>query len=174
MQHKLSQKTVFDSCSTNPRVLLPCLGPVLAQRYSEILESVQKFAFRVCTKCWREPHNHLRNLLKLPLLKDRRKKLKLTVVYKCLNGLMVKPPNIFFPVNHSSWNLRSHGSIYLCISQLHTQIVIYIPLSQVLCLYGTNCLRTFTTVSPFLLLNALSITSIILFNTLLYIYIFLG
>ena len=63
----------------------------------ELLESVLKFAFRVCTKRWREPHNHLRNLLKLPLLKDRRKKLKLTVVFKCLNGLMAMPPNICFP-----------------------------------------------------------------------------
>ena len=86
----------------------------------ELLESVQKFAFRVCTKRWREPHNHLRNLLKLPLLKDRRKKLKLTVVYKCLNGLMVMPSNIFFPVNRSSWNLRSHGSIFLYQPFAHT------------------------------------------------------
>ena len=83
--------------TTNPRVLLSCLGSVVAQRYLgiELLESVQKFAFRVCTKRWREPHNHSRNLLKLPLLKDRRKTLKLTVVYKCLNGLMVMPSNIF-------------------------------------------------------------------------------
>ena len=79
----------------------------------------------------------------------------LTVVNKCLNGLMVMPSNIFFPVNRLSWNLRSHGSIF-CISHLHTQIVIYIHVSQVLCPYGTNCLRTFTTVSPFLLLNLLS------------------
>ena len=61
----------------------------------ELLESVQKFAIKVCTKHWREPYNYLRNLLKLPLLKDRRTKLKLTVVYKCLNGLMVMPSNIF-------------------------------------------------------------------------------
>ena len=79
----------------------------------ELLESVQKFAVKVCTKCWREPYNHLRNLLKLPLLKDRRTKLKLTMVYKCLNGLTVMPSDIFVPVSLSSWNLRSHGSISL-------------------------------------------------------------
>ena len=53
-------------------------------------------------------------------LQCRRKKLKLTIVYKCLNGLMVMPPNIFFPVNHSSWNLRSHGSIFLYQPFSHT------------------------------------------------------
>ena len=74
----------------------------------ELLESVQKFAVKVRTKRWREPYNYLRNLLKLPLLKDRRTKLKLTVVYKCLNGLMVMPSNIFFPMSHSSWNLNLH------------------------------------------------------------------
>ena len=96
------------------------------------------------------------NLQKLPLLKDRRTKLKLTVVYKCLNGMMVMPSNIF-----SQWASQvgtwDHMEAYLCISYLHTQIVTYIPpqlhVSQVLCPYGTNCLRTFTTVSPYLLLN---------------------
>ena len=53
---------------------------------------------------------------------------------------------------------------YLCTSHLHAQIVIYILVSQVLCPYGTNCLRTFITVSLFLLLNLLSIMSTILFN----------
>ena len=53
---------------------------------------------------------------------------------------------------------------YLCFSHLHAQIVIYILVSQVLCPYGTNCLRTFITVSLFLLLNLLSIMSTILFN----------
>ena len=53
---------------------------------------------------------------------------------------------------------------YLCTSHLHAQIVIYILVSQVLCPYGTNCLRTFITVSLFLLLNLLSIMSTILLN----------
>ena len=83
----------------------------------ELLESVQKFAFRVCTKCWREPHNHLRNLLKLPLLKDR-KKLKLTMVYKCLNGLMVMPSNNF---PRAQWTIQAgiwdHMEAYFCIYQ---------------------------------------------------------
>ena len=133
----------------------------------ELLESIQKFAFRVCTKRWRETHNHLRNLLRLPLLKDRRKKLKLTMVYKCLNGLMVMPSNIFsqWTVQVGTWDPME---AYFCISHLHTQIVIYILVSQVLCPYGTNCLRTFTTVSPFLLLNPLSIISIILFDTIFF------
>ena len=109
---------------------------------------------RVCTKCWREPHNHLRNLLKLPLPKDRRKKLKLTVVYKCLM-VWWSCPQTFFP--SEPFKLEPEITCF-CISHLHTQIVIFIPVSQVLCPYGTNCLKTFTTLSPFLLLYPLSIT----------------
>jgi len=86
----------------------------------ELLESVQKFVVKVRTKRWREPYNYLRNLLKLPLLKYRRTKLKLTMVYKCLNGLMVMPSNLFFPVSHSSWNLRSNDTISLHQPFAHT------------------------------------------------------
>ena len=55
---------------------------------------------------------------------------------------------------------QDHMEAYICISHLHTQIFTF--LCPKLCPYGTNCLRTFTTVSPLLLLNPLSIISIIL------------
>jgi len=99
-------QTVSDSCPTNPRVLLPCLGSFPAD--IELLESVEKFAVKVCTKCWREPYIYLWNLLKLPLLKDRTK-LKLTVVTSvwAADGHAIK----FFPTSHSSWNLRSNDTI---------------------------------------------------------------
>ena len=149
--------------STLTKLYLTLVRPILEYCYHvwdpfllkdiELLESVQKFAVKVCTKHWREPYNYLQNLLKLPLLKDRRTKLKLTVVYKCLNGLMVMPSNIFFPVSHSRWNLRSNDTISLHQPSAH----IYIHVSPTLCPYGTNCLRIFTTVSPFLLLNPLLI-----------------
>ena len=85
-------------------------------KYIELLESwsVQKFSIRVCTKHWRGPHNHLCNFLKLPLLKDRRKKLKLTMVYKCLNGLMVMSSNIFSPVNCSKWKFKHISVSAIC------------------------------------------------------------
>jgi len=85
----------------------------------------EKFAVKVSTKHWREPYNYLWNLLKLPLLKDRRTKLKLTMVYKCLNGLMVMPSNIFFPVSRSSWNLRSNDTISLHQPFAHTSNCLY-------------------------------------------------
>ena len=44
----------------------------------ELLESVQKFAAKVCTKRWHEPYNSLRNSLLLPLLKECRAVLKLS------------------------------------------------------------------------------------------------
>ena len=42
---------------------------------------------------------------------------------------------------------------YICISHLCIQTVIYILVSPILCPYGTNSPRTFTTVYPFLFLN---------------------
>jgi len=44
------------------------------------------------------------------------------MVYKCLNGLIVMPSNIFFPVSHSSWNLRSNDTISLHQPFAHTNI----------------------------------------------------
>ena len=79
----------------------------------ELLESVQKFASRVCTKQWREPYNSLWTSLRLPLLKERRAVLKLSVLYKYLNGLAVMPPNTFAPLIHSGRNLHSSNNFYL-------------------------------------------------------------
>ena len=51
VQHMHSQKTIFDSCPTDPRVLFSChVWDPFLHKDIELLESVQKFAFRVCTK----------------------------------------------------------------------------------------------------------------------------
>ena len=118
----------------------------------EVLESVQKFAAKVCTKRWHEPYTSLRNSLLLPLLKERRAVLKLTVVYKCLNGLMVMPPNTFAPLTHSSWNLRSHDH-FILHQPFAQQVVTYTLVSPTLFLCGTICLYLFITVCLFPLLN---------------------
>ena len=78
------------------------------------------------------------------------------MIYKCLNGLMVMPSNIFFPVSHSSWNLRSNDTISLHQPFAHTNTYLYSCVPNSVSLW-TNCLKTFTTVSPFLLLNPLLI-----------------
>ena len=91
----------------------------------ELLESVQKFASKVCTKQWREPYNSLQTSLKLPLLKERRAVLKLSVLYKYLNGLAVMPPNTFAPLTHSGRNLRSSNNFYLHRPFAHSNSYLY-------------------------------------------------
>ena len=86
---------------------------------------MQKFANKVCTKQWREPYNSLRTSLKLPLLKERRAVLKLSVLYKYLNGLAVMPPNTFAPLTHSGRNLHSSNNFYLHQPFAHSNSYLY-------------------------------------------------
>ena len=90
------------------------------------LASSEQWKFsKVCTKQWREPYNSLRTSLKLPLLKERRAVLKLSVLYKYLNGLAVMPPNTFAPLTHSRWNLRSSKNFYLHQPFAHSNSYLY-------------------------------------------------
>ena len=95
----LIYRKFYHFCNTNTlhKLYLSLVRPILEycchiwdpflSKDIELLESVQKFASKVCTKQWREPYNSLRTSLKLPLLKERRVVLKLSVLYKYLNGL---------------------------------------------------------------------------------------
>ena len=71
------------------------------------------------------------------------------MVYKCLNGLMVMPPNTFAPLTYSSWNLRSHDHFILHQPFAHTYTLVSPTLSHC----GTICLYLFITVCLFPLLN---------------------
>ena len=106
----------------------------------ELLESVQKFANKVCTKQWREPYNSLRTSLKLPLLKERRAVLKLSVLYKylwmawwsCLLILLLPSPT-----REGTCVLPT---IFICIGRLHTRTVIFILVFLIPYHCGTICL----------------------------------
>ena len=72
----------------------------------------------------------------------------------------------FFPVNRSSWNLRSHGSIFLYQPFTHTNSYFHscVPSSVSLWNQEPENFHHACTVSPFLPLNSLSIISIMLFD----------
>ena len=55
------------------------------------LESVQKFAMRVCSKQWDADYPTLLSSLNLPTLAARRKRMKLCIMYKIVNGLVDFP-----------------------------------------------------------------------------------
>ena len=60
-----------------------------------MLESVQKFGCKVCTKQWDTGYDQLLQLLDLPTLARRRLYLDLSTMYKIVHGLVYFPPNIF-------------------------------------------------------------------------------
>ena len=60
-----------------------------------LLENVQTFAFKLCTKQWDLVYEQLLVLLDLPRLSTRRLYLDLLTVYKIIHRLVYYPPNIF-------------------------------------------------------------------------------
>ena len=75
----------------------------------EAIESVQRFATRMCTKQWRNVNYQDRlKLMNLKTLHARRQHLKLCYLYKIINGqsYFVNPPLSYFS---SAYNTRSHS-----------------------------------------------------------------
>ena len=58
------------------------------------LESVQKFALKMCLKSWDSSYDDLFDASKLPHLSTRRKCLCLLYFYKAINGLIITPDNL--------------------------------------------------------------------------------
>ena len=71
-----------------------------------LLESVQKFAMRVCCKRWDLSYEDMLQQLNIPPLTTRRKYLKLTTLFNIQNGTSYFRPGIF---THSTYphSLRS-------------------------------------------------------------------
>ena len=70
------------------------------------LESVQKFALKMCLKQWDLGYQDLLDLSQLPTLENRRLYLKLCTLYKIIHGYFYFPPNVFVPqVSRQSYSL---------------------------------------------------------------------
>ncbi len=79
----------------------------------EALESIQKFAMRVCTRQWDTPYQTLLNQLNLPSLADRRRHLKLCTAFKVIHGLVDFPNSPFWGrQNANPYKLR-HLNTYM-------------------------------------------------------------
>ena len=67
------------------------------------LESVQKFACKVCLQQWDLDYDSMLQLLNFPPLSTRRNFLKLTTMYKIIGNFSYLPPGVFvqhnFPTN---------------------------------------------------------------------------
>ena len=80
----------------------PVWDPYL-QRDIQLLEGVQKFACRMCSKAWKTGYEELLSTLQLSSLSNRRLFLKLCTIFRVLHGLCYFPQNVF-----SARETRSH------------------------------------------------------------------
>ena len=75
------------------------------------LESVQRFALKVCSKQWDAGYNELLDMFRLPSLQNRRLYIKLCYLFKIVHGLCYFPPDVVVQntnFTHSSRPLILH------------------------------------------------------------------
>ena len=125
--------------STLITIYLTCIRPHLEyathlwdpynKKYIELLESVQKFACKVCHKCWDMDYQNLLHCLDIPPLSVRRRYLiKLITMFNIVNGQSFFPPGIFEPQS-PSYNSRHSSSQNVCRPRSHTNYLqsSYVP-----------------------------------------------
>ena len=78
------------------------------------VESVQKFALKISSHCWRTNYDNLLDIFHLPSLAERREYLRLITLHKILLGKFTFPPNILLPkqITHDTRNARSNNNAY--------------------------------------------------------------
>ena len=84
-----------------------------------VLENIQKLALRMAYKAWKEQYTTLLERSKLPLLTDRRKMLKICLLYRILNGESYFPdaPLVF---RNPDPRLRNTDPSLLCLPFIRT------------------------------------------------------
>ena len=71
-----------------------------------MLENVQKFGLRVCSKQWDTGYSELLNMCNLSTLENRRLYLKLCHLFKIVNGLCYFPSGVIVPRHNPSHAMR--------------------------------------------------------------------
>ena len=92
----------------------------------DLLESVQRFASRVCLKTWDREYTEMLSSLNLPSLESRRKTLKLSLLYKIVNNLTVFPEApLTSHVVHYPYSTRYVHELSFCNLNGHTSQYLY-------------------------------------------------
>ena len=71
-----------------------------------LLESVQKFAAKVCLKQWNTPYAEMLRALDIPSLEGRRKSIQLVELYKIINGYYDLPWSPYERAPDTGYSLR--------------------------------------------------------------------
>ena len=93
--------------------VVPVWNPYLKKDIQK-LESVQRFALKVCLKSWDGSYSDHLQACNLPCLMDRRKMLCLMYLYKAVNRYVINPNNAPLEPRICSYNTRSKSrKIYI-------------------------------------------------------------
>ena len=111
-----------------------CLHSVGSYKNIFMLESVQKFAYKVCLKRWGLDYDSMLHLLGITRLSTHWQFLKLVLLYRAVNGLTYFPPGIFVPRSSPTCPVVTWTLIYLLI-----QIMLTAHLSPMSLCIGTTC-----------------------------------
>ena len=126
----------------------PVWDPHLAQDIN-MLENVQKFGLRVCSKQWDTGYSELLNMCNLSTLENHRLYLKLCHLFKIVNGLCYFPSGVIVPRHNPSHAMRP----LILSNPLPGQIAFSIHSSRTLCGSGTTCQITWYVLLTTLILN---------------------
>ena len=105
------------------------------KRDIQLLESVQRFACKVCLKCWDMDYVNMLHCLDLPTLVVRRQHLKLMTMYNIING---KQSSLLVSLTYVSTLHRDTFHPYI-IDFMLVLIIFTFHLYLMLYLYGMHC-----------------------------------
>ena len=85
----------------------------------EVLEKVQRFALKMCTKSWDSSYEDKLTFCNLPTLCQRRRVLKLTFLYQLMHGHFIFP-NAPLEMRSNPYNLRHVHPSTMLMPSFHT------------------------------------------------------
>ena len=133
---------------------MPVWDPHLI-KHTELLEKVQKFALKVCTKSWNSSYSSLLSQTDLPQFDQRRVQLKLSFLYQLINNLAFCPhaPIAFRNV---SVNVRSNNPLLLFRPVCRTNSHYHSFYPSTIALWNATYLILLLVHHPYTLLGGLS------------------
>ena len=113
------------------------MGPLYTQKGTQALESLQKFACKVCLKRWDMDYESMLQQLELTSSSQRCKFLKLTTMYNIIIGTLYFPTG-YFVQNYFPYS-SSHGTLNYIRPFAHTICIHHLshPLSLCRTIYQT-------------------------------------
>ena len=114
-----------------------------------LIEGVQKFALRICTKNWNESYETLLDMCQLQSHEDQRIFIDMSTMFKIVHNMMCFPSDIFCP-HHTNLRVTRLTSIQAQAPQLYFQ-PIFAHTNQFYYSFVPKCIRMWNSLPPSLI-----------------------